>query len=178
MAHQPTRYSSASFHFHLLLEDATFHFAIPITMTPLTTRPVALACDHAGVALKAMLAGWLKERGYGCTDLGTQGTDSVDYPDYGHALAEHISHRASDFGIAICGSGVGISIAANRHAGIRAALCHTPEAARLARAHNDANVLALGARMIKEEDAPAIVDAFLHTPFEGGRHTVRVEKLG
>ncbi|GAB4572170.1 MAG: ribose 5-phosphate isomerase B [Rhodothalassiaceae bacterium] len=139
---------------------------------------IALAADHAGHDLKARIAAHLVERGIPVLDLGTHGTQSVDYPDYGRALAEAVSSGKARFGIAICGSGIGISIAANRNPAIRAALCSEPLSARLARAHNDANVLALGARLIGEVMAFEIVDVFLATAFEGGRHAARVDKLG
>lgn len=139
---------------------------------------IALASDHAGVALKAQLMVWLKNAGYSYLDLGTDSDASVDYPDYGHALAQTIMDDKAQLGVAICGSGIGISIAANRHAGIRAALCHTVEAAHLARAHNDANILALGARFISADVAIECLQTFLNTPFEGGRHAARVTKLG
>lgn len=115
--------------------------------------------------------------GYQISDLGTHSTDSVDYPDFGHALANTLSSGAADFGIAICGSGIGISIALNRHTGIRCALCHNGLTASLSRQHNNANVLALGARMIGEDVAKDCVKQFLQTEFEGGRHQARVEKI-
>ena len=142
------------------------------------SRPtIALAADHAGVALKNTLAAWLSGQGYVVQDLGTHGEASVDYPDYGFAVADAIvSHRAQ-LGVAICGSGIGISIAANRVPGIRAALVHDVASAALARQHNDANVLALGARMVSEATALSILQTFLATEFEGGRHANRVAKL-
>lgn len=141
-------------------------------------QTVAIANDHAGLALKNVLLKQIDACGFSVLDLGTNSTDSVDYPDYGHAIANAVSDGRAQFGIAICGSGIGISIAANRHAGIRAALCSSAEAAMLARQHNDANVLCLGARLIGEAEATECVRSFLTTPFEGGRHTARVEKLG
>jgi ribose 5-phosphate isomerase B len=139
---------------------------------------VAVANDHAGLALKAALLEEIAAAGFEILNLGTDDTASVDYPDYGRALAEKISGGAARFGIAICGSGIGISIAANRVAGVRAALCHSGLEAELARRHNDANVLALGARLIGVEEAKECVRRFLGTEFEGGRHTARVKKLG
>lgn len=139
---------------------------------------IALASDHAGVALKAALVLWLRTQGYDCLDLGTHTGDSVDYPDYGNTVAHALLDGKASFGIALCGSGIGIAMAANRHRGIRAALCYNADMAKLARAHNHANVLALGARFINEEEAKACVHAFLTTPFEGGRHQQRIEKLG
>jgi len=144
----------------------------------MTATPVAIASDHAGVALKGVLAEELRALGYEVLDLGTQGTDSVDYPDFGHALAETVAAGRAGRGVLVCGTGIGISIAANRHAGVRAAVCHDVTSARLAREHNDANVLALGARLIGEEVAKECLREFLATEFGGGRHVGRVKKLG
>lgn len=146
---------------------------------PETTPPktVAIASDHAGVGLKDELKTELARLGYAALDLGTNGPASVDYPDFGHALAQAIEGGRAAFGIAICGSGIGISIAANRHKGVRAALCHDGLTARLAREHNDANVLALGARIVGSETALDCLRQFLATPFSGGRHERRVAKL-
>lgn len=141
------------------------------------TKAIALASDHAGFALKTALSEHLKNRGYAVTDLGTDGTASVDYPDFAFELAREISAGHSDTGILVCGTGIGISIAANRFPWIRAALCHDATTARLAREHNDANVLALGGRLIGEEVARDCVDIFLATPFGGDRHIRRVDKL-
>lgn len=141
-------------------------------------KVVAIASDHAGVALKAMLVDELSALGYTVKDLGTDGPESVDYPDYGHALAEAIESGVAPRGVLICGTGIGISIAANRHKLVRAAVCHDTVSARLSRQHNDANVLALGARLIGEEVAKDCLRTFLSTEFEGGRHVRRVEKLG
>ncbi len=139
---------------------------------------VAVAADHAGFALKQEVTRLLAELGLEVVDLGTHSADSVDYPDFGFRLGEAISSGAAPVGIAVCGSGIGISIAANRHPSVRAALCHDVTSARLSRQHNDANVLALGARLIGAEVARHCVEAFLTTPFEGGRHQRRVDKLG
>ncbi len=139
---------------------------------------VAIANDHAGVALKAALAPVVAACGFTLLNLGTDNTDSVDYPDYGRRAADSVAQGKARYAIIICGSGIGISIAANRVPDIRAALCHTPEMASLARQHNDANILALGARFISDTDAAECVRRFLTTDFEGGRHTARVEKLG
>jgi ribose 5-phosphate isomerase B len=138
---------------------------------------IAIASDHAAVALKADLAGWLNELGHEVNDLGPQGIESVDYPDYGYKLAEEIAAGRADYGVALCGSGIGISIAANRHPACRAALVSEPLSARLAREHNDANVIAMGGRLIGIEMAKACVETFLATPFTGGRHSPRVAKL-
>ncbi len=141
-------------------------------------KPIALASDHAGYDLKTVLAGVLEAAGYRVLDLGTDGPDSVDYPDYGDALAAAISEGRVERGVAVCGTGIGISIALNRHSGVRAALCHDETSARLAREHNDANVLALGARLIGSEVAEDCLKVFLDTGFAEGRHVRRVAKLG
>jgi ribose 5-phosphate isomerase B len=138
---------------------------------------IAIASDHAAVGLKADLVAWLGEEGHDVADLGTEGVDSVDYPDYGYKLAEEIAAGRADFGVALCGSGIGISIAANRHPACRAALVSEPLSATLARQHNDANVIAMGARLIGIEMAKACIETFLATPFAGDRHLRRVEKL-
>ena len=138
---------------------------------------IVIASDHAAVEMKAMLCAYLREAGHDVTDLGPAGVDPVDYPDYGYRIAVAIASRRADYGIALCGSGIGISIAVNRHPAARAALVSEPLSARFAREHNDANVIALGARLIGIEMAKACVDAFLATPFGGDRHLRRVEKL-
>lgn len=137
---------------------------------------VAIGCDHAGVPMKDALAEMLAAN---CTvyDLGTDSEASVDYPDYAEAVAALLHEGKAKIGILICGSGIGMSIAANRFGHIRAALCHTPEQAILARQHNDANVLCLGSRMIDQDTAEACVQAFMDTRFEGGRHEKRIQKL-
>jgi ribose 5-phosphate isomerase B len=139
--------------------------------------PLAIASDHAGFELKTQLLAWLDERGMKAVDLGTHDTSSVDYPDYANALAQWMQGKPDARGILICGSGVGISIAANRHTHIRAALCTNGLTARLARQHNNANVLCLGARLIGTEVARDCVENFLASEFEGGRHEMRVKKL-
>lgn len=139
---------------------------------------VAIANDHAGVALKAALKPVVEACGFTLLNLGTGTTDSVDYPDYGKAVAMAVKEGKAKYGIAICGSGIGISIAANRVPGIRAALCHTGLAAELARQHNHANIICLGARLIGEEEAKECVKRFLTTPEDNGpRHAQRIEKL-
>ncbi len=138
---------------------------------------VAIACDHGGFDLKVQLISFLENKGLKVLDLGTNSTDSVDYPEFGAAMATAIEHGEANKGILICGSGIGISIAANRNPTVRAAVCHSGLSARLARQHNDANVLALGARLIGVETAFDCVEEFLNTEFEGGRHQRRVEKL-
>ena len=138
---------------------------------------IAIATDHAGFELKEILKDELHKSGYEVLDMGTHSKDSVDYPDYGYKLAEQVATNKCKFGVAICGSGIGISMAANRNKNIRAALCHNVEMAKLARQHNDANVLVLGARFVSLNDAKECLKAFLTTGFEGGRHRKRVEKL-
>jgi len=139
---------------------------------------IALAADHAGYALKDELVAWLREQGHDVSDLGTNGPESVDYPLFGRKLADAIARGHAERGIAVCGSGIGISIAVNRHPGARCALVGEPLSAALCREHNDANILAMGARLTGEDMAKACVTAFLTTEFAGGRHTPRVEMLG
>jgi ribose 5-phosphate isomerase B len=138
---------------------------------------IALGADHGGVALKDLLAGHLAGRGVEVLDLGTHGTDRVDYPDFGAAVGRAVAGGDADLGIAVCGSGIGIGIAANKVPGIRAATVHDQTSARLAREHNDANVLCLGERLIGAAVATDAVDAWLDATFEGGRHEGRVAKL-
>jgi ribose 5-phosphate isomerase B len=138
---------------------------------------IALAADHAGFALKDELAGWLREQGHDVRDLGTNSSDSVDYPEFGTRLAGVVVAGEAGRGIAVCGSGIGISIAVNRNPGCRCARVDDPLSAALAREHNDANVLALGARLLGPDMAKACVAAFLDTPFAGGRHQRRVDQL-
>jgi ribose 5-phosphate isomerase B len=138
---------------------------------------IAIACDHAGLALKADLADALREAGHAVLDLGTDGPASVDYPDFAHAMAAALADGRAARGILICGTGIGISIAANRHAHVRAALCHDVTTARLCREHNDANVLVLGARTTGIETARDCLRAFLGTGFAGGRHQRRIDKM-
>ena len=138
---------------------------------------IALAADHAGFELKDALATWLRESGHEVTDLGTTSTESVDYPRFGARLAEEIAAGRAERGIAVCGSGIGISIAVNREPKCRCARVDDPLSARLAREHNDANVLAMGGRLIGQDMARACVTAFLGTDFAGGRHQRRVGQL-
>ncbi len=138
---------------------------------------IALGADHAGFGLKARVRQLLDERRLACEDLGPDSDESVDYPDYAVRVARRVAAGSCDRGILICGSGIGMAIAANKVRGIRAAPVTTPDAARLARRHNDANVLALGARTLAADAALRIVDAFLATPFDGGRHQRRVDKI-
>lgn len=136
-----------------------------------------MCSDHAGYELKCMIEGYLESCGVTVEDFGTFSADSCDYPDFAHPCAEAVESGRCYPGIALCGSGNGIGMTLNKHQGIRAALCWTPELARLARAHNDANILVLPARFIEPEVAIQIVDAFLSTEFEGGRHQKRIDKI-
>ena len=138
---------------------------------------IAIASDHAAVEMKAQLAAYLREKGHDVLDLGTNGTDSVDYPDFGYRLANAIAAGEASKGVALCGSGIGISISVNRNPACRCALVSDGLSARLAREHNDANVIAMGARLIGIETARDCLDQFLSTPFAGGRHQRRVDKL-
>jgi ribose 5-phosphate isomerase B len=138
---------------------------------------IALAADHAGYLLKDELVAWLREQGHEVSDLGTNGPESVDYPVFGRKVAEAVAAGQADRGIAVCGSGIGISIAVNRNPKCRCARVDDPLSARLAREHNDSNVLALGARLIGSDMAKACVLGFLDTPFAGGRHQRRVDQL-
>jgi ribose 5-phosphate isomerase B len=138
---------------------------------------IAIASDHAAVELKAALVEHMQALGHDVLDLGPAGIESVDYPDYGYKLAQAVASGEATRGVAICGSGIGISIAVNRHPAARAALVSEPLSARLAREHNDANVIAMGARLIGVEMAKACVEVFLTTPFGGDRHQRRVQKL-
>ena len=138
---------------------------------------IAVASDHAGFDLKEILKRDLQEAGLEVLDLGTHSTASVDYPDFGHAMAEAIGSGKAGKGVIVCGTGIGISIAANRNPKVRAALVHDVTSARLTREHNDANVIAFGGRLIGTEVAREALKVFLKTPFEGGRHANRVAKL-
>lgn len=138
---------------------------------------IAIASDHAAFALKGELAGWLSSLGHEVADLGPDSEASVDYPDFGYKLAEHVAAGRADRGIALCGSGIGISIAVNRNPAVRCALVSEPLSARLAREHNDANIVALGARLTGIEMAKACIESFLSTEFAGDRHQRRVDKL-
>lgn len=138
---------------------------------------IAIASDHAGFDLKSLVKAELEAMGHRVLDLGTSGLESVDYPDFADALAAALGDGRAARGVLVCGTGIGISIAANRHRHVRAALCHDAASARLARAHNDANVLALGARLIGTEVARDCVRTFFTTAFAGGRHARRVAKL-
>ena len=138
---------------------------------------IAIASDHAAIEMKAELADMMREAGHDVDDLGPMDASSVDYPDYGYKLAEAVASGAAERGVALCGSGIGISIAVNRNPGCRSALVSEPLSAELARSHNDANVIAMGARLIGIEQAKACLTAFLSTDFLGDRHQRRVDKL-
>lgn len=140
-------------------------------------QTIAIGSDHAGFALKESLVETLTQLGYAPIDLGTNGPDSVDYPDFAHAVAGAIGAGKADKGVLICGSGIGISMAANRHAEVRAALVHDALGARMCRQHNDANVIVFGGRMIGIEVARDCLEIFLKTEFEGGRHQRRIDKI-
>jgi len=137
---------------------------------------IYLASDHAGYELKELVKSYLTERGEAFEDLGPNSEDRCDYPDYGHALAEKMI-ETGEMGMAVCGSGLGISMTLNRHAGIRAARCRDADDARMSRLHNDANCLVFAGRQTDEATAREMVDAFLETPFEGGRHEDRIRKI-
>ena len=142
---------------------------------------IGLASDHAGFELKEFVKKCIEQKGYKYIDFGAYSTDSSDYPDYAHPLAMAVEigeNRGVDLGIAMCGSGNGIGMTLNKHQGIRAAICWNTEIARVTRAHNDANILVLPARFINRDDAAEMINIFLNTPFEGGRHQRRIEKIG
>jgi ribose 5-phosphate isomerase B len=138
---------------------------------------LAAASDHAGFPLKNHLVAWLRARGHEVADLGTHSAESTDYPEFAHELARRVASGEFERGLLVCGTGIGMSIAANRHAGVRAARCLSEYDARMARAHNDANVLALGERVTGAGLAEAILETFLATAFEGGRHARRVDRI-
>jgi ribose 5-phosphate isomerase B len=136
-----------------------------------------IASDHAGFALKERLEGWLRDLGYSVTDLGTDSDASTDYADYAHPLAQRVSAGEAERGVLLCGTGLGMSYVANRYPHVRAAVAWSPEVAELARRHNDANVLALPARFLSDDQARQILKTWLDTPFDGGRHERRIEKI-
>ena len=141
------------------------------------TKKVGMASDHAGFQMKEYLKSLLHDKGYEVVDFGAYSSDSMDYPDTAHPLARAVENKEVDFGIAMCGSGNGISLTLNKHQGIRAALCWTPELGALAKQHNNANILSLPARFITEEMARDIVEAYITAEFEGGRHQRRIDKI-
>jgi ribose 5-phosphate isomerase B len=138
---------------------------------------IAIGCDHAGFEYKEGLKKWLAENGYETKDFGTYSKDAIDYPDFAHPVAFAVENRQFDLGILVCGSANGVAIVANKHQGIRAAICWNEELAALARQHNNANVVCLPARFISYDTAEKITDRFLHESFEGGRHERRVSKI-
>lgn len=140
-------------------------------------KTIAIGCDHAGFPYKDPIVELLRSEGIEVLDFGTDSTDSVDYPDFVHPVAEQVESGKADLGVVICGSGNGVAMTANKHQGIRAALCWTEEIAALARQHNDANVIALPARFVSQELALQMVKTFVRTDFEGGRHGRRVNKI-
>ena len=140
-------------------------------------KTIGIANDHAGYELKLKMVDYLQREGYAVKNFGADISDPVDYPDYAHPLANAIERGECESGVSICGSGNGINMTVNKHAGIRGALCWHPEISRLARAHNDANICSLPARFITEKEACDIVNEFLNTPFDGGRHQRRIEKM-
>lgn len=140
-------------------------------------KKIVIACDHAGNEVKDAIIAHLTEVGYEVTDFGCDGTASVNYPDYAHLVCKAIQDKEAPLGILVCGTGIGMSMAANKHRGIRAALCENEFSAEMTRRHNDANVICMGARVISKEKAIALTDIFVTTPYEGGRHDARVAML-
>ena len=141
------------------------------------SKPIALGADHAGVAYKKEVIEWLENKGYQVKDFGTYSTDSVDYPDFAHPTAASVETGEAACGILFCGSANGVAITANKHASIRAGLCWLPEVAELTRLHNDANMICIPARFVSVESAIEMIDLFMTTAFEGGRHQGRVDKI-
>lgn len=140
-------------------------------------QPIAIGADHAGFDMKNELICFLEQKGMQVKDMGVYENKSADYPDFAHPVANAVKKREVSFGILVCGSGNGVAITANKHQGIRAALCWTPEIAKLARQHNNANVICLPSRFVSIADAKEMVDLFMNTEFEGGRHQARVDKI-
>ena len=141
-------------------------------------QKIAIGADHAGFEYKELLKKWLEKNGYSVKDFGTYSTESADYPDFAHPVASSVEKNEFDLGVLVCGSANGVAITANKHQGVRAALCWNEELASLARQHNNANVLCLPARFVDVTLAEKILDRFLHSSFEGGRHERRVNKIG
>ena len=140
-------------------------------------KPIAIGSDHAGYDYKEDLISFLEGKGLSFNDFGTHSKDSVDYPDFAHPVANAVENGEAAFGILLCGSANGVAMSANKHQGIRAAICWGEEITKLAREHNDANVICIPARFVREGDAEKMVDIFMHTVFEGGRHSRRVDKI-
>lgn len=154
-----------------------FYFCLNSNTFAVQMATVSIGSDHAGFILKEKIMVYLKSRGMNINDRGCYSEERADYPDHAHLVSEDILSKNADWGILICGSANGISMAANKHKGIRAAVCWSPEVAALARQHNNANILALPARFLSETEAYACVDAFMKSDFEGGRHQQRVDKI-
>ena len=140
-------------------------------------KTIGIACDHAAYELKEFLVGYLSSKGFEVKDFGTHSEESCDYPDFAHALGEALDNGELERGVALCGSGEGISMTLNKHQSVRAALCWIPEIAKLSRQHNNSNVLAMPARFISNDEALAMLDIWLETEFEGGRHQRRLDKM-
>ena len=143
----------------------------------MSQKIIPIGCDHAGFQLKNELKNYLEDKGYTLHDVGCFSEDSIDYPDFGHPVADMVEKNEGMLGILICGSGNGINMTANKHQGIRSALCWKKEIAELARQHNNANIIALPARFISSEEAKEMIDIFFSTAFEGGRHQNRINKI-
>lgn len=141
------------------------------------SRPIAIGCDHAGFEYKEDIISFLEGKGLEYKDFGTYSSEAVDYPDFAHPVASSVENKETAFGILICGSGNGVAITANKHQHVRAAVCWGEELAELARKHNDANIICIPSRFVREGDVEKMVDIFLHTAFEGGRHQTRKEKI-
>jgi ribose 5-phosphate isomerase B len=141
------------------------------------SKPIAIGCDHAGFEYKQILVKWLQDKGFAVSDFGTHSLDSVDYPDFAHPTASAVEKGEAGFGILLCGSANGVAITANKHQGIRAGLCWQNDVAQLIRMHNDANIICIPARFVALPLAQQMIDIFMNTPFEGGRHANRVGKI-
>ncbi len=141
------------------------------------SKPVAIGCDHAGFEYKEDLISFLEGKGIAFKDFGTHSTDSVDYPDFAHPVAKAVENGEASYGILLCGTANGVAITANKHQGVRAAICWGEELAQLAREHNNANIICIPARFVREGDAEKMVNTFMITEFEGGRHDRRVQKM-
>ena len=140
-------------------------------------KKIGIACDHAGYQMKEFLVGYLAAKGYDVVDFGCDSEESIDYPDFGHALASAIEAGEMEQGVGLCGSGEGMAMTLNKHQGIRAALCWIPEIAKLSRQHNNSNVLCMPARFISNDEALEMLNIWLETEFEGGRHQRRLDKM-
>ncbi len=141
------------------------------------SKPIAIGCDHAGFEYKEDIISFLEGKGLEYKDFGTYSTDSVDYPDFAHPVATSVENNETAFGILLCGSANGVAITANKHQHIRAAICWGEELAELARKHNDANIICIPSRFVREGDVEKMIDIFIHTAFEGGRHKRRLDKI-